>query len=208
MKVWGRGSTFWLAMLAVAAMVMASAAAADPPRVDYGVSSAKGCESPTFVGNKDFCFYTFTNITAVGANDVASTDTVLVTSAVDTVHAAGGDVSSGNILSQLGLVFAPAAGVGAPVCVGGAGAGTQVSPYVGATQCTLPYGASISSMDFGWYTTKPADFLQNASHKLSDQIDFTWFDLCDKTPSHDTCDPVTDNDVEAPASTILKQYTP
>jgi hypothetical protein len=180
--------------------------------VAYGVSSAKGCQTPTFVGQKVFCFYTFTNVTATGPGNVPSKDTVTLNSASDMVFNAGGPTNSGEILPLLHLVFSPATGPGAPTCVGGSGAGTTASPYLGATQCTVPYAGSISTapgFDFGWYTSTAADFaLDPVNHKLTDQLTFLWQDLCDKTPSPDTCSGQTVNKIQQPASTTLVQYKP
>jgi uncharacterized repeat protein (TIGR01451 family) len=193
---------FWLAgAIAAAGLLVASAGG---ETVSYGVSASKGCLSPAFVGQPYFCFYIFSNTGAT------SGDTVKVFSAEDVVSAASGTVPSGNILSSLKLVFTPSPGSpGAPTCTGpgSSGVGTLASPFVGATQCTLPFGANVASLPFSFYTIQPADF-GLPGHGLSDQITFTWSDLCDKTPSPGSCNPVDENDAQAPSSTAVKQYNP
>src|SRR6476661_6631678 len=93
----------------------------------HGIAFVKGCDSPTNIGDPYNCSYTILNVV-----DTVH-DTLKVTGLSDQVHSAGGDVNSGNILPALQLIFS-----GAVTCVGGSGAGTVASPYVGATQCTLP----------------------------------------------------------------------
>src|SRR5262249_15760850 len=100
-----------------------------------------------------------------------------------------------------------------PVCVGGAGAGTDASPYFGATSCSVPVsivtifgnnftvGARIRSAPFSWYTsTKPHSNLPN--HNLTDQDDFTW--KC-TTGGGSSCDPNANNHATAPATVTLQQ---
>ena len=45
-----------------------------------------------------------------------------------------------------------------PTCTGGTGNGTDASPWVGATSCTLPFGSRINVLSFSFYTVKAADF--------------------------------------------------
>src|SRR4029453_7392487 len=101
-------------------------------------------------------------------------DTLTFNSIVDVVHSAGGNVGSGNILGALELVFSgPAVS-----CVGGAGAGTVASPYVGATQCTLPFGTSITSNVHTFYTVTAADFNNLPGHQITDTATVSWADTC------------------------------
>ncbi len=102
MRGFGLRGPFWLAIVGVIAALFVVSAGGAPTDVTYGVSLAKGCNSPTFVGQKDTCFYVFSNAGAT------SGDTVTVSSVVDTVANAGGPTSSSNLLSQLSLVFSPA----------------------------------------------------------------------------------------------------
>src|SRR6476646_1725071 len=133
----------------------------------HGIAFVKGCDSPTNIGDPYNCSYTILNIV-----DTVH-DTLKVTGLSDQVHSAGGDVNSGNVLPALQLIFS-----GAVTCVGGSGAGTVGSPYVGATQCTLPFGSSISSNTHSFYTVQAADFGLPA-HQLTDTATLNWFDTCD-----------------------------
>src|SRR5215213_5735765 len=127
--------TVLVAAASVAAVYGAAGALADV-EVTHGISVTKGCVSPVKIGDAYSCSFTIRNIT-----DDAE-DTLTIDSIVDVVHAfpqpGAGDVDSGNILSSSKLELLNGA-----TCVGGSGAGTAASPYVGATQCTLPFGARI-----------------------------------------------------------------
>src|SRR4051794_26099461 len=133
----------------------------------HGIAFVKGCDSPTNIGDPYNCSYTVLNVV-----DTVH-DKLSVTGLSDQVHAAGGDVNSGNILPALQLIFS-----GAVVCVGGSGAGTVASPYVGATSCTLPFGSSISTNSHSFYTVQAADF-GLPGHSLTDTATLNWFDTCD-----------------------------
>src|ERR1051325_1724419 len=65
----------------------------------HGVAFLKACEPNTSVGSPSTCPYQIQNNTDQGQ------DTLQVTGLTDVVHSAGGDVSSGNILGALQLVF-------------------------------------------------------------------------------------------------------
>ena len=118
-----------LATMALVALSVGSVAPVSAQVVLQGLGVAKGCVGSTPVGSPYQCAYGFTNNSGVNP----SNNTITVTSVVDSVFASGGNVSSGNILGSLSLVFS-----GAATCVGGSGLGTLVSPYVGATSCTIP----------------------------------------------------------------------
>ena len=194
---------------AVAALLVTSAGSMPSVDVQYGVSDAKGCDPTTHVGQLEQCFYVFANLTTPGIGKVVSTDTVRVVEGDDTVNNAAGapSNSSGNFLPELPLIFTDG-GNGPPTCTGGTGLGTLASPYVGAVECTLPWAATISVTPgtFGWYTPTEADYsLDPVGHRLTDQVGFTWIDLCDKTPNPSTCDAAAQNRVQAPATTTLAE---
>jgi hypothetical protein len=180
-------------------------AAAQGGGITYGVSASKGCNSPTAVGQPDVCFYVFSNTGAT------SGDTVILTAANDVVRNDPSDLTDGgttyngthadNLLHALQLVFA-AGPSGPPVCTGGAGAGTVASPYVGATSCTLPFGAAVASNPAGWYTVQAAD-ANLPNHQLNDQVEFTWMDLCDVHADPGSCNPLDSNIAQAPSSTHI-----
>src|SRR4051812_49859728 len=65
------------------------------PDVQHGIGFTKGCTSPTKVGDPYACSYTVRNIL-----DEAE-DTLSIDSLIDTVHSAGGDVDSGNIIGSV-----------------------------------------------------------------------------------------------------------
>src|SRR3954452_24823919 len=136
-----------VAVLAVAGMGGGAALAAD---TQHGISLTKGCVSPTQIGQPYTCTYSVRNTI-----DDAQ-DTLTINSLVDVVHAQGGDVSSGNVLSSLQLVAA----AGTPTCTGPtiSGNGTAATPWTGATSCTLPFGSRINTNQFSFYTVKSTDF--------------------------------------------------
>jgi hypothetical protein len=113
----------------------------------HGVAQTKQCASPTKIGDAYTCLAQILNVVDTGH------DTIRVTGLSDTVNAAGGGVTTGNILSSTGLVFN-----GAVTCIGGTGAGTVADPYIGATECLLPFGSSITTKAFSHYTVQAADF--------------------------------------------------
>src|SRR5215208_6717807 len=156
-------------VVAVAALtlVFAMSASAADPIVTHGITPTKGCVSPTKIGDPYTCSFTIRN------NVDEAHDTLTIHSLVDVVKSAGGNVSSGNILSSVGLVLS-----GGATCIGGAGAGTIASPYVGATECTLPSGARIDVRPTSHYTVQAADF-GLSGHQLKDDVSIGWHDLCD-----------------------------
>src|SRR5215217_7060787 len=86
---------------AIAATVfgVVGAVALDGDPVQHGISVTKGCVSLVMIGEAYSCSFTIRN------NVDEAHDTATVNSLVDTVHAAGGDQSSGNIFSTLNLVL-------------------------------------------------------------------------------------------------------
>src|SRR6516164_4357976 len=124
--------------------------------VQHGIAFTKGCDSPTAIGNAYTCSFTIQNIV-----DQAH-DTLTTTGLADTVHAAGGDVSSGNIFGSLKLVNAtpPSNPLGQPTCsgIGLTGTGTLADPWQGADLCTLPFGSVVNVEDSSHYTVQAADF--------------------------------------------------
>src|SRR5262249_24113348 len=152
----------------------------------------KGCQGPTNIGQPYNCAYQILNVVDQG------NDTLAVTGLVDVVHAASGDVNSGNILGSLQLVFS------APTvtCVGGSGAGTAASPYVGATSCLLPFGTNIQTNAFSFYTVQAGDFALPA-HTLTDTASVNWNNTCTSpTVTNCTTGP---QQASAGSSTIVQQ---
>ena len=106
------------------------ATAADP--VNHGISVTKGCSSPTSVGQPYSCTYSIRN------NIDDAQDTLTVNGLVDVVHSAGGDVTSGNVFSQLrhGGRAVPARLLDSADLYGRrrlSGTGTDANPWAGAT---------------------------------------------------------------------------
>ena len=63
--------------------------------VQHGIGFTKGCASPTKVGDPYTCSYTVRN------NIDDAEDTLTITALTDIVHAASGDVNSGNIIGSV-----------------------------------------------------------------------------------------------------------
>ena len=142
----------------------------------HGIAFNKGCDSPTNIGDPYSCAYQLLNV--VDTNN----DTLRVTGLSDQVHAAGGDVNSGNILGSLQLVFSDPS----VSCVGGGGLGTLASPYLGATSCLIPKGSFIATSDFSFYTVVAADF-GLPDHSLTDTATLSWADTCDHSSAPTNC---------------------
>jgi len=120
---------------------------------EHGLGFAKGCASPTTVGQKTKCDFLITN-------NQGDPDTLIITGLVDVVHAAGGDVNSGNVLSQLDLATD-----------GGASCGG--TPFI----CTIPVGGAVgTNTPFEFYTVTVADVA--AGIPLADTATITWTDTC------------------------------
>jgi hypothetical protein len=194
-----------VAVMAVAGMGGGAAFAADP---QHGISLTKGCVSPTQIGAPYVCTYSVRNTI-----DEAQ-DTLTINSLVDVVHAQGGDVSSGNVLSKVQLVIGPfLAGFSTPpTCTGPTltGNGTEATPWTGATSCTLPFGSRINVSPFSFYTVKATDF-NLAGHILSDSVSLGWHDVCNGTsapgspaPGGGNCNP-DPPDVGAASQSIITQ---
>src|SRR4029078_4528676 len=122
------------------------ATAADP--INHGISFTKGCASPTNVGPPHTFSYSVRN------NIDDAFDTLTINGLTDVVHSGSGDVSSGNVFSSLRMVVGPfTPGFSTPpTCTVGTGNGTDASPWVGATSCTLPFGSRINVLSFSFYT--------------------------------------------------------
>src|SRR5215208_244323 len=81
----------------------------------HGIAVAKQCESPVEVGDPYTCQLQVLNVV-----DTAQ-DVLRVTGLSDIVHAATGNVATGNILPTSQLVFS-----GPVTCTGGTGKGTAI----------------------------------------------------------------------------------
>ena len=141
-----RLAVYGLLLLAVALMAVAGigGGAAFAADVQHGISLTKGCVSPTAIGDPYTCTYSFRNIV-----DEAQ-DTLTVNSLIDVVHAQGGDVSSGNVLSSLSLTIGPFArrrSTRRPVRVAPGSAATARSPTRGTgPRCArFPSGRASTS---------------------------------------------------------------
>ncbi len=173
------------ATVAVLFGVMAASGGAVGGFQVHGIGFAKGCQSPTTIGDPYLCLYIITN------NVDTAHDSLTISSIVDNVHAFGGDVSQGNILSSLTLHLS-----GGAFCnntpVNGTGSGN--------TSCTIPFGGSIVSDLYSQYSPTGADWANLPGHVLTDTADLTWQDTCvpsDNTPPSSNC--VANTDFLAPA---------
>jgi hypothetical protein len=136
----------------------------------HGISFTKGCVPTTPIGQPYSCSYSALN------NVDQAHDTLTFSGLNDTVHAKGGDVSSGNVFSALSLDNAgTSATCSGPGLVG---TGTDADPWKNATTCTLPFGSQIDVHSFSHYTVTAADFTLSG-HALTDSASLTWNDLCD-----------------------------
>jgi hypothetical protein len=169
-----RGNVLCKLPLIVGAALALSALAASPATaqtsVQHGIGFTKGCVSPVAVGAQYSCSFTVRNVV-----DEAE-DTLTFQSIVDVVHASGGDVNSGNFMSQAQLDD----GGTSATCSGGSisGSGTPGDPWVGATSCTLPFGSRINVHSFAFYTVKAED-LNLPNSTLTDTASLDWRDVCD-----------------------------
>src|SRR5215212_7746373 len=161
-----------VAACAAATFGVVGAVAVDGNPVQHGLSVTKGCTSPLKIGEPYTCSFTIRNVL-----DEAH-DTMTVSGLVDTVHAAGGDVSSGDLFSSLKLVFVQDTAIAPPTCIGGTGAGTAANPYTSATQCTLPFGSRLNVLSTALYTVQAADYAL-PNHILKDDVAVSRQDLCD-----------------------------
>lgn len=150
-----RSSKLLVLVVLVATMGLAYPLSAVSPPAVHGISFLKGAISPVEVGDPYEAVYVISNTV-----DTAQ-DTLTVSSLVDIVHAASGNVSSGNILSSLTWNFS-----------GGAGWGD-----VGHTFIVLPFGGSAISDPFSFYTVAEADF-SLPGHILPDTATIIWQDTC------------------------------
>jgi len=143
----------------------------------HGIGLAKGCQSPTKVGDPYLCLYVITN------NQDTAHDSLTFNSVVDTVQAFGGGVSQGNILSSLTWHLSGGAFCdGIPVN----GSGQVTS----GGKCTLPYLATASSDLHSQYSPTGADYVNLPQHTLRDTVQLTWRDTCvpsDGTPASSNC---------------------
>src|SRR5215212_8578416 len=164
-----------LTLLAVLALVgaigVSGAAAAD---VNHGIGFTKGCTSPTKIGDPYSCSFTVRNVL-----DQAQ-DTLTINSLVDVVHAASGDVNSGNILGSVQITTTTTAtGLtqSGATCTATGGNGTFANPYVNVTSCTLPFGGRVNVLSSSHYTVAAGDFAL-LSHQLRDDASLGWHDVC------------------------------
>jgi hypothetical protein len=79
---------------------------------------------------------------------------------------------------------------GAVTCSGGTGTGTNADPYIGATECLLPFGTSITTKPFSHYTVQAADFAL-AQHRITDTAELAWNNTCTAPSPNCATDPQT-----------------
>ena len=133
---------FALAVFAVFAVFVSGAMG--QTEVQHGIGLTKGCTSPTKIGDPYTCSYTVRNVL-----DEAE-DTLTISSLVDVVHAASGDVSS-NIIGAAQITTTTTATGTIPsgaTCVAASGNGVFPTPYTGVTSCTLPFGSRVNVLSF------------------------------------------------------------
>src|SRR4051794_13632578 len=139
----------------------------------HGIGVGKSCTSPVKIGAPYTCAVQILNVVDTGQ------DTLRLTGLSDTVNASGGPVATTNILPSTGLVFS-----GPVTCTGGTGTGTAADPYIGATECLLPFGSSIVTKPFSHYTVQASDFTL-PDNKLTDTATVNWNNTCISDPDQD-----------------------
>jgi hypothetical protein len=161
----------------VASVSVSSPSASSQPPL-HGIAFLKGCNSPVVIGELYTCdILTINNVSTNG-------ETVDVLSITDIVHAAAGDVFSGELLPTLTLGFA-----GGAFC------------NIDQTVCTLPEDASIfTTASFGFYYPVEAD-----PNPLTDTATLIWESHCDKGSTN--C-PVGPQSTTAGSSAELQTPTP
>src|SRR5882757_8219609 len=113
---WSTRSRAFAGLVGVSALLAFGVVSASAQNAFHGIAFTKGCDSPVNIGDPYTCAYSILNVVDTAHDDLK------ITGLSDQVHAASGDVNSGNILSALELVF-----TGPVTCVGGSGLGTAVS---------------------------------------------------------------------------------
>jgi hypothetical protein len=141
-----------------------------PDDFAHGFGLAKGCTENVDVGDPYTCFYLTSNTPLLDT----ALDTLTFTSLVDVVHAAAGDVSSGQLLPSLTVE----AYVGGAQCYTDASQTTAVPVGgTGANFCIMPSGGSIRFEPHSFYTVVAGD-LGKPGQVLDDDVTVIWQDLC------------------------------
>jgi hypothetical protein len=174
-------------LCAVAGLLVFSAGAGAQGEVQHGIGFTKGCTSPVKVGDPYSCSYAVRNILD------AAEDTLTINGLTDIVHAAGGDVNSGNILGSVEITTTTTPTGATPsgaTCTATGGTGVFPTPYTGVTSCTLPAGSRVNVLSFSHYVVQAGDFAL-FEHKLRDDAFLTWHDLCNDPAGtgNTNCDP-------------------
>ena len=169
--------------------------------VQHGIGLTKGCTSPTKVGDPYSCSYTIRN----GLDEAE--DTLTISSLVDVVHAASGDVSS-NIIGAAQITTTTTATGATPSgasCVAASGNGVFPTPYTGVTSCTLPFGSRVNVLSFSHYSVQALDFTL-PNHQLRDDAFLSWHDTCNDPAGtgNQNCDP-NPPDVGASSLSLVQQ---
>jgi len=159
----------------------------------HGIGFAKGCNGPVNAGDEYVCGFIIANTTQL---DTAG-DTLRVTSLVDVVHGAGGDVTSPNLLPTRII----AAYSGGAQCYSDAAATVPVLPgSSGAVVCVLPSGGAVAfTRQPVGYTITDADAAKGI---IDDDARIIYEDLC--TSGATDC-PIGPNLSEAGASAVVRQ---
>ena len=140
------------AIFALGGANIASAQVVPPPF--HGITLLKTCVDPVQIGDPYECAYRITN-----SDD--NSESITVSSVKDQVHAASGNINSGELIGSLTWT-----GSGGATC----------TPPGPTTTCTLPTkGATIQSDLNSFYTVQAADFLIDpVGHLLDDDVSIVW----------------------------------
>jgi hypothetical protein len=147
-----------------------------------GIYVLKSCNGDTLIGQPYECQYLI-------KNDIdTAPDTYTITSIVDQVYADLGTVTSNNLLPLVTIAFT----TGGATC------------DLAASLCTMPYGSTIETNPYGFYTVVPQDYLLSAN-QLYDTVTVATNNECNGGSANCSTAALPE---QASAQTTVEQNTP
>lgn len=181
-------------MIPVAVMTTTSGGAQAIPT--HGIGFAKGCDSPVTVGGPYNCGFLIANTPLLDVHG----DTLTVTSLTDIVHAASGDIASGEILDTRVIA---AYSDGAMCFRDAAQTDDVLVGETGAIICVLPTNSAVAFARDVLYTVQEGDL--GGDGRIDDDATIVFNDLC--TSGAGDC-PIGPNTNSAGASAPVSTPTP
>ena len=181
-------------MIPVAVMTTTSGGAQAIPT--HGIGFAKGCDSPVTVGGPYNCGFLIANTPLLDVHG----DTLTVTSLTDIVHAASGDIASGEILDTRVIA---AYSDGAMCFRDAAQTDDVLVGETGAIICVLPTNSAVAFARDVLYTVQEGDL--GGDGRIDDDATIVYNDLC--TSGAGDC-PIGPNTNSAGASAPVSTPTP